>query len=244
MLYCLRFFVLARSDSNKQTPAGKAFTAFAVEGDSPGICRGKKEVNLGQRCSDTRSITFEDVKVPAKNIIGAEGKGFKVRQLMTSRKTKIAMRTFDKMRPIVAALSTGLSARCLDEATKYSLERKTFGTEIAHHQAVQFILAKMAMNVELSRMITYKSAYEVDEGRIGSYYSSIAKLFASESANQAAANAVQIFGGAGYNTEFPVEKLMRDAKIFQIYGGTSEIQYSVICRELLKIFQRNSTIRV
>ncbi|WKY17162.1 hypothetical protein Q1695_001630 [Nippostrongylus brasiliensis] len=204
------FFVLARSDPDPKAPAGKAFTAFAVEGDTPGLTRGKKEINLGQRCSDTRGLTFEDVRVPASNIVGAPGEGFKV-----------AMKTFDRTRPLVAALATGLSARCVDEATKYSLERKTFGTQIANHQAVQFILADMAMNVELARLMTYKSACEVEMNRPGSYYASLAKLFASDSANQAATNAVQVFGGAGFNTEYPVEKLLRDAKIFQIYEGTN-----------------------
>ncbi|VDM59813.1 unnamed protein product [Angiostrongylus costaricensis] len=165
------FFVLARSDQDPKAPAGKAFTAFAVEGDTPGIIRGKKEINLGQRCSDTRGIIFEDVCVPAANVVGVPGEGFK-------------------------------------------------------HQAIQFILADMAANVELARLMTYRSAYEVQEKRPGSYYSSIAKLFASDSANQAATNAVQIFGGAGFNTEYPVEKLMRDAKIFQIYEGTSQVKYS------------------
>lgn len=222
------FFVLARSDQDPKTPAGKAFTAFAVEGDTPGIIRGKKEINLGQRCSDTRGITFEDVRVPAANVVGVPGEGFKV-----------AMKTFDKTRPLVAALATGLAARCLDEATKYSLERKTFGAQIANHQAIQFILADMAANVELARLMTYRSAYEVQEKRRGSYYSSIAKLFASDSTNQAATNAVQIFGGAGFNTEYPVEKLMRDAKIFQIYEGTSQIQRIVIARQLLSRVKTN-----
>ncbi|KIH69471.1 acyl-CoA dehydrogenase protein [Ancylostoma duodenale] len=208
----IMFFVLARSDPDPKTPPGKAFTAFAVEGDTPGIIRGKKEINLGQRCSDTRGLTFEDVRVPAANVVGAPGEGFKV-----------AMKTFDKTRPLVAALATGLSARCLDEAAKYALERKTFGTQIANHQAVQFILADMAVNVELARLMTYRSAHEVDQKRPGSYYASIAKLFASDSANLAATNAVQVFGGAGYNTEYPVEKLLRDAKIFQIYEGTSQV---------------------
>ncbi|CAJ0609752.1 unnamed protein product [Cylicocyclus nassatus] len=217
------FFVLARSNPDPKAPAGGAFTAFAVEGDTPGIIRGKKEINLGQRCSDTRGITFEDVRVPACNVIGAPGEGFKV-----------AMRTFDLTRPLVAALATGLSARCLDEATKYSLERKTFGTPIANHQAVQFILADMAANVELARLMTYKSAYEVDQKRTGSYYASIAKLFAADTANLAATNAVQVFGGAGFNSEYPVEKLLRDAKIFQIYEGTSQIQHLVIARNLLQ----------
>ncbi|CAD6189068.1 unnamed protein product [Caenorhabditis auriculariae] len=222
------YFVLARSDPDPKAPSGKAFTAFAVEGDTPGITRGKKEINMGQRCSDTRGITFEDVRVSAKNVVGAPGEGFKV-----------AMKTFDKTRPLVAALATGLSFRCLDTATSYSLERKAFGTHIANFQGVSFILAEMAINAELARMMTYKSALEVDIGRPGSYYASIAKLFASDSVNAAATNCVQVFGGAGFNTEYPGEKLMRDAKIFQIYEGTSQIQRMVIARQLLARVKQN-----
>ncbi|TKR61893.1 hypothetical protein L596_028943 [Steinernema carpocapsae] len=216
------FFVLARTDPDPKAPAGKAFTAFVVDGDTPGLSRGKKEINMGQRASDTRGITFEDVVVPHANVVGAPGEGFKV-----------AMKTFDKTRPLVAAMATGLSARCLDEAAKYSLERKTFGTQIANHQAVSFMLADMAINLELSRHMLYRAAYEVEQKRPGAYYASIAKCFAADTANQAAANAVQIFGGNGFNTEYPVEKLMRDAKIFQIYEGTSQIQRLVISRQLL-----------
>ncbi|GMT04883.1 hypothetical protein PENTCL1PPCAC_27057, partial [Pristionchus entomophagus] len=222
------FFVLARSDPDPKTPAGKAFTAFAVEANTPGIHVGKKEINLGQRCSDTRGITFEDVRVPAANVVGAPGEGF-----------KIAMKTFDKTRPMVAALATGLLARCLDEATKYSLERKTFGTQIANHQAVQFILADMAMNLEMSKLMTYKAAQEVELGRPGAYFASIAKCFAADKANEAATNCVQVFGGAGFNTEYPAEKLMRDAKIFQIYEGTSQVQRMVIGRQITARVKQN-----
>ncbi|GMT32175.1 hypothetical protein PFISCL1PPCAC_23472, partial [Pristionchus fissidentatus] len=222
------YFVLARSDPDPKVSAGKAFTAFAVEANTPGIHIGKKEINLGQRCSDTRGITFEDVRVPAANVVGAPGEGF-----------KIAMKTFDKTRPIVAAMATGLMARCLDEATKYSLERKTFGTQIANHQAIQFILADMAMHLEMSKLMTYKSAHEVELGRPGSYYASIAKAFASDMANLAATNCVQVFGGAGFNTEYPAEKLMRDAKIFQIYEGTSQVQRMVIARQLINRIKEN-----
>ncbi|PAV73487.1 hypothetical protein WR25_26653 [Diploscapter pachys] len=216
------FFVLARSDPDPKAPAGKAFTAFAVEGDSPGLTRGRKEINMGQRCSDTRGITFEDVRVPASQVIGAPGEGF-----------KIAMKTFDKTRPIVAAVASGLAERCLDVATQYSLERKAFGTEISNFQGVSFMLAEMAMQIEMARYMTYKSAYWVDTGRPGSFFASIAKLFASDTANMAATNCVQVFGGAGFNTEYPAEKLMRDAKIFQIYEGTSQIQRVVIARQML-----------
>ncbi|CAJ0935334.1 unnamed protein product, partial [Mesorhabditis belari] len=222
------YFVLARSDPDPKTPASKAFTAFAVEGDTPGIIRGKKEINMGQRCSDTRGITFEDVHVPAKNVVGEPGKGFLV-----------AMKTFDKTRPMVAAMACGLAARCLDEAAKYSLERKAFGQHIANFQAVSFMLADMVIHLELSRLMTLRSAYEVDQDRPGAYYASIAKAFAADTLNKTASDAVQIFGGAGFNTEYPVEKLMRDSKIFQIYEGTSQVQRLVISRQLLGRVKEN-----
>uniref|UniRef100_A0A915NHE9 medium-chain acyl-CoA dehydrogenase n=3 Tax=Meloidogyne TaxID=189290 RepID=A0A915NHE9_9BILA len=221
--YAKWFFVLARSDPDPKAPAGKAFTAFIVDGDSKGISRGKKELNVGQRCSDTRTITFEDVQVPKENVLGAPGGGFKV-----------AMGAFDTTRPGVAAGAVGLAWRALDEASKYALERKTFSVPIANHQGVSFMLADMAINLEMARLVTYRSALDVDNGVRSSYYASIAKCFAADTAMQAAINAVQIFGGNGYNTEYPVEKLMRDAKIYQIYEGTSQIQRLVVSRELLQ----------
>ncbi|KAI1706991.1 acyl-CoA dehydrogenase, middle domain-containing protein [Ditylenchus destructor] len=217
------FFVLARTDADPKASAGKAFTAFIVDGDTPGLTRGKKELNMGQRCSDTRAITFEDVAVPKENVLGPVGAGFKV-----------AMGAFDTTRPGVAAGAVGVAWRCLDESTKYALERKTFGVPIAQHQAISFILADMAINLELSRLITYRAAQDVDKGVRSSYYASIAKAFAADTAMQAAVNAVQVFGGNGFNTEYPVEKLMRDAKIYQIYEGTSQIQRMVISRQLLQ----------
>uniref|UniRef100_A0A7E4V0Y9 medium-chain acyl-CoA dehydrogenase n=1 Tax=Panagrellus redivivus TaxID=6233 RepID=A0A7E4V0Y9_PANRE len=217
------FFVLARTDPNPKTPANKAFTAFIVPGDTPGITRGKKEINMGQRCADTRAITFEDVAIDESNVLGKVGSGFKV-----------AMGAFDLTRPGVAAGAVGLAWRALDEATKYSLERKTFGVPIAQHQGVSFLLADMAINLELSRTITYKAAAAVDKGSRSSYYASVAKCFASDTAVKTATDAVQVFGGAGFNTEYPVEKLFRDAKIYQIYEGTSQIQRLVISRELLQ----------
>ncbi|MGH0147834.1 UNVERIFIED_CONTAM: hypothetical protein FKN15_048054 [Acipenser sinensis] len=198
------YFLLARSDSDPKTPANKAFTGFIVDADTPGIQVGRKEMNMGQRCSDTRGITFEDVRVPKENILIGEGAGF-----------KIAMGAFDKTRPPVAAGATGLAQRALDEATKYALERKTFGKFIAEHQAVSFLLAEMAMKVELARIAYQRAAWEVDEGRRNTYYASIAKAFAGDIANQVASDAVQVFGGNGFNSEYPVEKLMRDAKIYQ-----------------------------
>jgi acyl-CoA dehydrogenase len=216
------YFLLARTDPDPKAPAGKAFTGFIIDRDTPGITVGKKEMNMGQRCSDTRGITFEDVVVPKENVLGSEGIGF-----------KIAMGAFDRTRPPVASGALGLAWRALDEASKYSLERKTFGVPIAQHQAVSFMLADMAIHLETARLITYKAAYEVDSGRRNSYYACIAKAFAADTANKTAADAVQIFGGAGFNTEYPVEKLMRDAKIYQLYEGTSQIQRMVIARQLL-----------
>ncbi|KAM4756068.1 medium-chain specific acyl-CoA dehydrogenase, mitochondrial isoform 2-T2 [Cyanocitta cristata] len=180
------------------------------------------ELNMGQRCSDTRGIIFEDVRVPKENVLIAEGAGF-----------KIAMGAFDKTRPPVAAGAVGLARRALDEATRYALERKTFGKPIVEHQAVAFLLAEMAMKVELARLGYQRAAWEVDAGRRNTFYASIAKAFAGDVANQVATDAVQIFGGNGFNTEYPVEKLMRDAKIYQIYEGTAQIQRVIIAREHL-----------
>uniref|UniRef100_A0A2K6I0V6 Medium-chain specific acyl-CoA dehydrogenase, mitochondrial n=1 Tax=Pan troglodytes TaxID=9598 RepID=A0A2K6I0V6_PANTR len=214
------YFLLARSDPDPKAPANKAFTGFIVEADTPGIQIGRKELNMGQRCSDTRGIVFEDVKVPRENVLIGDGAGFKV-----------AMGAFDKTRPVVAAGAVGLAQRALDEATKYALERKTFGKLLVEHQAISFMLAEMAMKVELARMSYQRAAWEVDSGRRNTYYASIAKAFAGDIANQLATDAVQILGGNGFNTEYPVEKLMRDAKIYQIYEGTSQIQRLIVARE-------------
>ncbi|GAB0089836.1 Probable medium-chain specific acyl-CoA dehydrogenase, mitochondrial [Sergentomyia squamirostris] len=215
------YFVLARTNPDPKAPASKAFTGFIVERDWPGVIPGRKEINMGQRASDTRGITFEDVRVPKENVLIGDGAGFKV-----------AMGTFDKTRPPVASGAVGLAQRCLDEATKYALERKTFGVSIAHHQAVSFMLADMAIGVETSRLAYWRAAWEVDQGRRNTYYASIAKCHAADVANKIAADAVQIFGGNGFNSEYPVEKLMRDAKIYQIYEGTSQIQRVIISREM------------
>lgn len=215
------YFVLART-GDSSTSAGKAFTGFIVDANTPGITVGRKEMNMGQRASDTRGITFDDVVVPAENVLTAEGAGFKV-----------AMGAFDKTRPPVAAGATGLAQRALDEATKYSMERKTFGKYICEHQAVAFLLADMVIGVESARLATYRSAWEIDQGRRNTYYASIAKALAGDVANKAATDAVQVFGGNGFNSDYPAEKLMRDAKIYQIYEGTAQIQRVIISREHL-----------
>lgn len=221
------YFVLARTDPNPKAKTGEAFTGFIVEADSPGVIKGRKEWNMGQRASDTRGITFEDVRVPAKNVLGKVGAGF-----------KYAMGAFDKTRPGVASAAVGIAQRCLDEAAMYSLQRKTFGSKIANYQAIQFMLADMASGVELSRLMVRKSAWELDQGRRNTYYASIAKSFASDVCNKNATDCVQIFGGNGYNQDYPAEKLMRDAKIYQIYEGTSQIQRMIICREYFDLLSK------
>jgi len=219
------YFVLARTNQDPNCPASRAFSGFIVEREWEGVNPGRKEVNMGQKCSDTRGIRFDNVRVPAKNLIGEEGKGF-----------VYAMGAFDNTRPPVAAAAVGLSQRALDEASKYALERKTMGKPIVQHQAISFLLAEMAARTELSRLMTTKSAWMIDQGVRNTYYASIAKLFAGDSANQTATDAVQIFGGNGYNCDYPVEKLMRDAKIFQIYEGTAQIQKLIISREHMQKF--------
>jgi len=222
------YFVLARTDLDPKAPASKAFTGFIVDADTPGLTPGRKELNMGQKASDTRGITFEDVRVPKENVLTGEGQGF-----------KIAMSTFDKTRPPVAAGAVGLAQRALDEAAKYSLERKAFGVPIAKHQAVAFMLADMAIGIEGARLTYMKAAFEVDQGRRNSYYASISKAYAADVANKCATDAVQIFGGNGFNTEYPVEKLMRDAKIYQIYEGTAQIQRLIISRGIIEKTKQN-----
>ncbi|XP_071821731.1 medium-chain specific acyl-CoA dehydrogenase, mitochondrial-like [Apostichopus japonicus] len=218
------YFVLARTDDNPlQCPTkAKEFTGFIVERDWPGVEPGRKEWNMGQRASDTRGITFTDVRIPKENVLAVQGAGF-----------KIAMGAFDKTRPPVAAGAVGLAQRAMDEATKYSLERTAFGKKISEFQAVGFILADMAINVEAARLLTQRSAWEIDQGNRNTYFASIAKAFAADIANKCATDAVQVFGGNGFNSDYPVEKLMRDAKIYQIYEGTAQIQRVIISREML-----------
>ncbi|XP_054720539.1 medium-chain specific acyl-CoA dehydrogenase, mitochondrial-like [Uloborus diversus] len=221
------YFVLARTNPDPKCPASKALTGFIVDADTKGVTKGRKEWNMGQRASNTTGVTFEDVEVPIQNVLGAEGAGF-----------KIAMGAFDKTRPPVASSACGLSQRALDEATKYAFERKTFGRPIAEHQAVQFLLAEMAIGIEVSRMAWMKAAWQTDNGERNTYFASIAKALAGDVANKCAADAVQIFGGNGFNSEYPVEKLMRDAKIFQIYEGTAQIQRVIIAREHFNMFKQ------
>jgi acyl-CoA dehydrogenase len=200
----------------------RGICAFIVPSDLPGISIGKKEDKMGQRASDTREIHFEGVRIPESQRIGEEGSGFKT-----------AMRTLDQTRPPIGALATGIAQRALDESVGYARERRAFGSAIGDFQAIQFMLADMAKSIEASRLLTRQSAWMVDRGQRASKYSSIAKCFATDSAMQVTTDAVQVFGGNGYSKEYPVEKLMRDAKLMQIYEGTNQIQRLVIARELL-----------
>lgn len=212
------YFVLAYTDPSKGV-AG--MTGFIVPAKTPGIEVGKKEINLGQRCSDTRGISFTDVKVPEKYRLGAEGQGF-----------KIAMAAFDHTRPPVAAGAVGVARAAMQHAIRYSTERKTFGVPIAKHQAVSFMIADMAMQIEAARGLVWRSAFEIDQGRRNTKYAAMAKAFAADMCNKVCTDAVQVFGGYGYSCEYPVEKLYRDSKIFQIYEGTSQIQRLIITKEI------------
>jgi len=200
----------------------KGITCFVVPRDLPGVSVGRKEDKLGQRASNTCDIIFEDVKLTKEHLVGAEGQGFKV-----------AMKTFDRSRPWIAAGATGIMRRALEECTKYALERKAFGQPIGQFQAIQFMLAEMAMKYEATRLLMLKAAWSIGQGKLDAIESAYAKAFGADSAMAVATDAVQVFGGYGYTKEYPVEKLMRDAKLLQIYEGTSQIQRMVIGRNLL-----------
>jgi acyl-CoA dehydrogenase len=200
----------------------KGIACFVVDANTPGVKTGRNEDKMGQRASNTTDVIFEDCKIPKTALLGSEDAGF-----------KIAMKTFDRSRPWIAAGAAGLIRRALDESRTYALERKTFGQPIAQHQAVQFMLAEMAISYEATRLLCHKAAWSVDRGEIDSIVSAYAKAYGADAAMAAATDAVQIFGGYGYTREYPVEKLMRDAKLLQIYEGTSQIQRIVIARNLL-----------
>jgi acyl-CoA dehydrogenase len=200
----------------------KGIACFVLPADTPGVKSGRVEDKLGQRCSNTTDVLFEDVVLPKTALVGREDQGF-----------KIAMKSFDRSRPWITAGAAGLIRRAMEESRDYSLERKTFGVPIAQHQAVQFMLAEMAIAYEATRLLYTKAAWAVDTGELESVVSAYAKAFGADAAMRVATDAVQIFGGYGYTKEYPVEKLMRDAKLLQIYEGTSQIQRVVIARNLL-----------
>ncbi len=200
----------------------RGIACFVVDASTPGVKAGRKENKMGQRASNTTDVIFEDVKLPKSALVGPEDAGF-----------KIAMKTFDKSRPWIAATAAGVIRRALEESRAYALERKTFGVPIAQHQAIQFMLAEMAIAYESTRLLTHKAAWMVDKGDLSSIVSSYAKAYGADAAMRCTTDAVQIFGGYGYTKEYPVEKLMRDAKLLQIYEGTSQIQRIVIARNVL-----------
>ncbi len=212
------FTVYAKTDPD----AGhRGISAFLVRKDDTVIV-DKKEDKMGQRASNTATITFNDTEVDAKYLLGEENKGF-----------KLAMMTLDRTRPGVAAMATGIARAAFEFATEYSKERVQFGVPIAMHQAIQFMIADMATKVHLSRLATWNSAVLLDQGKRNTLESSHAKRFAADSAMEVTTDAVQVYGGYGFIKEYPVEKLMRDAKIMQLYEGTSQIQRLVIARETL-----------
>ncbi|MEM6963077.1 MAG: acyl-CoA dehydrogenase family protein, partial [Myxococcota bacterium] len=215
-----RFFVVFGTVDPEQRHRG--IMAFVVDADAPGVRVGKKERKMGQRASDTATILFEDVKVPAANVLAEEGYGF-----------KLAMSTFDRTRPDIGAGACGLMRRALDESVAYAKERTSFGVPIAEHQMVQSMISNMAIRYEATRLLVHKAAWLVDRGSKNSLIASYSKAFGGDSAMEVATDAVQVFGGAGYIEDYPVEKLMRDAKILQIYEGTSQIQRMVIARNIL-----------
>ena len=217
------FFVLAKTDPD----AGyKGMSGFIVEKDAEGFSLGKKETNMGQRCSDTRSIVFDNVRVPAEHLIGETESGGWMN----------AMKAFDLSRPNIAAHATGLARASYEHALQYSNERSTFGKPLHKHQSIQFMLADMKTKIEASRMLTWKSASESDSGIRNTESAAHAKRFAADTAMEVSTDAVQIFGGYGYSEEYPVARLMRGAKVMQIYEGSSQVQKMIIGREITKDF--------
>ena len=210
--------VFASTDKSK---GQKGLSAFVVPADADGVTVEKHLDKMGQRATDTSALAFQDVKVPAANRLGEEGDGF-----------KIAMRTLDHTRPGTAIGAVGVARAAYELSVDYSRERVQFGQPIAMNQGVNFLIADMAAEIEAARLLTWQAAWLLDQGKRATLQSSYAKRFASDMAMKVTTDAVQIFGGYGYMKEYPVEKLMRDAKLFQIYEGTSQIQRLVIAREI------------
>ena len=212
------YTVYAKTDKD----AGhRGISAFVVPRDA-GVVVDKKEDKMGQRASNTATVSFNDVEIPADNLLGEENGGF-----------KLAMMTLDRTRPGVAAMAVGIARSAMEHAIEYSKERIQFGVPIAMHQAIQFMIADMATKVHLGRLGTWQSAVLLDQGARNTIESSHAKRFAADTAMEVATDAVQVYGGYGLIKEYPVEKIMRDAKIMQLYEGTSQIQRLVIAKETL-----------
>lgn len=201
----------------------RGISVFVVERDAPGLSVGEPLGKLGQRAAPACEVFFDSVFVPESSRLGQEGEGF-----------SIAMRTFDRSRPMAAAFALGVMQRCLDEALAYAAERRSMGKPILEHQSVGHKLADMRMKLEAARLLTYQAAWRADQGLPNTAECAMAKAFACDAAMWAATEAIQVYGGMGYSTEYPVEKLFRDAKVLQIYEGTSEIQRNIILRELTR----------
>ncbi|MDR3215340.1 MAG: acyl-CoA dehydrogenase [Bacilli bacterium] len=214
------YIIIAMTDKSKGT---RGISAFIVEGTTPGFSIGKKELKLGIRGSNTTELIMKDCRIPKANLIGKEGEGF-----------KIAMKTLDGGRIGIAAQALGIAQGAIDETVAYVKERKQFGRPISAFQNTQFQLADMQTKVDAARLLVYRAAVAKSEGRPYSVDAAKAKLFASETAMEVTTKAVQLFGGYGYTREYPVERMMRDAKITEIYEGTSEVQKMVISGAMLK----------
>jgi acyl-CoA dehydrogenase len=212
------FTVFASTD---KAAGHRGLTAFVVPRNADGVTIEKHLDKMGQRATDTSALAFQDVQVPAGNRLGEEGEGF-----------KIAMQTLDNTRPGTAAGAVGVARAAFEHAVAYSKERVQFGQPIAMNQGVNFLVADMATEIEAARLLVWQAAWLLDQGKRATLESSYAKRFAADTAMKVTTDAVQIFGGYGYMKEYPVEKLMRDAKLFQIYEGTSQIQRLVIAREI------------
>lgn len=214
------YVVFAMTDKEKKH---RGISAFIVEKGTPGFSFGKAEKKMGIRSSATMELVFENCRIPKENLLGEEGQGF-----------KIALSTLDGGRIGIAAQAVGIAQGALDAAVKYSKEREQFGQSLSRFQGLQFMMADMATKVEAARLLTYQAAYFEEKGLPYSQAAAMAKLFAAETAMEVTTKAVQIFGGYGYSREYPVERMMRDAKITEIYEGTSEVQRMVIAANLLK----------
>ena len=212
--------VFCRTGAEKQH---NSISAIVVDRNTPGVTIGRKEKKMGLRASTTCEVIFEDVEVPAENLLSGEGAGF-----------KLSMQTLDKARPTTGAMALGVAQAALEAAVNYAQQRIQFGKPIAHQQAVQLMLADMAMKVETARLLVYKVGYLMANGLPFTRESAMSKCYAADIAMEVTTDAVQVLGGYGYTREYPVEKYMRDAKIMQIYEGTNQIQRIVIAKQLFQ----------
>lgn len=201
----------------------KGISAFVVDSNAPGVSISNPLPKMGQKASSCAEVAFDNVELKANALLGHEGEGF-----------KLAMRVFDRSRPLVASIAVGVCQRCLDESVKYGTERQAFGQSILEFQGVGFKVAEMGMRTQAARLLTREAAWNIDNNKPSPLAAAYAKAFAADTAMWAAVEAVQVHGGYGYSQEYPVEKLMRDAKVLQIYEGTSEIQRTIMVRELTR----------